>query len=134
MAPQTELKEDTTTSNEKVDLSDRPLNYYPDQATDVEPQLRKLDLEWVAETARENVGVVAGAVLLGGAIGFLLKRRYLAASNLALVFLLQQVFFKQHRGSLHGNENRDRKEIEMERYALKAQRGDYGKMEVIPFR
>lgn len=130
------LAESSNTRPRPVDdFKDRPLNLYSDQDPDIDPQLRKLDVELLIETARENFGAITSAVLVGGALGFLLKRKFAFASNLMLAFLLQQALLKQGIGrTLSKKGGRSRKDIELERYALKLQRGDYGKMEVIPFK
>jgi hypothetical protein len=112
---------------------DRSLNYYSDQLPDINPQLRHLDLERVIDTARDNLTVISAAVLLGGAVGSLVKRKFAVASCLVLGFVLQQTLTRRgmHKRELNG---KDRNEIELERYALKAQRGDYGNLEVIAFK
>jgi hypothetical protein len=120
-------------SKETKDYGDLPLNYYSDQLPDINPQLRHLNLARVIDTARDNLGVISAAVLIGGAVGSLLKRKFAFASCLVLGFALQQTMSRRgaHRRELAG---KDRNEIDLERYALKAQRGDYGNLEVIAFK
>lgn len=119
-------------------LGDRALNYYPDQLPDIKPQLRKLNLVWGLGTARELVSTPASAALLGGAAVALLRSRFLAASFFAAGLLFQQALSKRVRRDalLNGTGQRDieREDLEIERYALKVQRGDYGKLEVIAFK
>ena len=118
-----------------VELADRALNYYPDQVRDIAPQLRKLNLQWGLQKVLDELSVPAA--LVGGGLAFLLRRRFATAASFCLAgYLLQQARVKRVAlvaTSRHRRE-RGRNEIELERYALKAQRGDYGKLEVIPFK
>lgn len=108
------------------EFSDRSLNYYSDQMPDIKPRLRRLNWKWGLQK------VPSSALLLGGAVGLLLRRRYAGASLLLGGFLLRQVL----NGTAVARPAREagRDEIELERYALKAQRGDFGKLEVIAFK
>jgi hypothetical protein len=119
----------------RQEVSDEPLNY-SDRVRNINPQLRQLDLQWLLETAKENIGVISSALLLGGAVGFLFKRRYIIASNLVLASILQQVVLKQLRIGKQKriNGKTPKEEIELERFALKAERGDYGKIDFIAFK
>ena len=111
--------------------SDRSLNYYSDQLPDIQKNLRQLNLAWGFERARLPLSVI----FISGALGFLLKRRYAAASFFALGLLIQQILKKQPLSSQQRKLGvGERNELELERYAMKAQRGDFGKIEVIPFR
>jgi len=118
-----------------VELADRALNYYPDQLPDIEPQLRQLNLEWGLQTVLDKLSIPAA--LIGGALGFLLRRRFTAAASVCLAgYLLKLAPVKRVplvAVSCYPS-MRERSEIELERYALKAQRGDFGKLEVIPFK
>lgn len=67
-------------------------------------------------------------MLLGSGLGFLMTRRYRLASFLGVAFIVQQVL-ENRRIDRH-----DPNEIEFERRALKLERGDFGKLEVIPFK
>lgn len=121
-------------SAEKMEkYSDRPLNFDADQVPDINPQVRRLDVEWLGETALENITIISSVLLLGGALGFLVKRKLVVASCLAAGFVLQQVVLGGSSPRLR-RLDQQRRDTELERYALKAQRGDYGKLEVIPFR
>jgi len=117
------------------ELADQPLNHNRDRVPDIDPQLRQLNLELGLKTA---MGVISApsAFLLSGAVGFFLKRRFAAASFFAAGFFLRQILTKQRpvTGKRSRQGARRRSDIEIERYALKAQRGDYGKLEVIPFK
>lgn len=126
------LKRKENPAEKMEKYSDRPLNFDTDQVPDINPQIRRLDLQWLGETALENITIISAAVLLGGALGFLLKRKVAIASCLAAGAVLQQVVLG--RGSRLQRLDEQRKDTELERYALKAQRGDYGKLEVIPFK
>ena len=119
-------------------LGDRALNYYPDQLPDIKPRLRKLNLQRGLGTAGEMARTSASAALLGGAAVALLRGRFVAASFFAAGLFLQQALSKRiKRGAMlnvRGRRGTEREDLEIERYALKAQRGDYGKLEVIPFK
>lgn len=111
--------------------SDRSLNYYSDQLPDIQKNLRQLNL------ARnlERLDLPLSALFAGGALVFLLKKRFAAASFFVLGFMIQQILKQRPLSSPMRNLGvGERNELELERYALKAQRGDYGKIEVIPFR
>jgi hypothetical protein len=119
-------------------LDDRALNYYPDQLPDIKPQLRRLNVVWGVKTARELVRSPTSAALLGGAAVALLRGKFVAASFFAASLVLQQALSKRiKRGAVlnvRGPQGTEREDLEIERYALKVQRGDYGKLEVIPFK
>ena len=119
-------------------LGDRALNYYPDQLPDIRPQLRRLNVMWVGGTARDLVTTPTSAALLGGAALSLLRGRFMAASLFAAGLFMQQALRKRiKRGgkyNMRGPKSAEREDLEIERYALKVQRGDYGKLEVIPFK
>jgi hypothetical protein len=112
--------------------TDRSLNYYSDQLPDIKKNLRQLNLAWGFERVRLPLSVV----FISGALGFLLKRRFAAASLFALGLLFQQILQERQPLSppLRNLGVGERNELELERYAMKVQRGDYGKIEVIPFR
>lgn len=115
--------------------SDEPLNYAADRQSNLTPQLRQLNLKLGLETALEVVSDPPATLLLGGAVAMLLKRRFALASLCAAGFLLRQTMAKRPpapkwRLFTPG----ERKEIEFERSVLKAQRGDYGNLEVIAFK
>lgn len=121
-----------------VALGDRALNHNRDQIPDIEPQLRRLNMVWVRGTARDLVTTPTSAALLGGAALSLLRGRFMAASLFAAALLVQQAVTKQiKRGTINntrGPKDTEREDLEIERYALKVQRGDYGKLEVIAFK
>lgn len=124
-------------TDEKIEqLSDRPLNLRDDQVPDLRPQIRQLDWEWVVDTVQDNAAAIAATVLVGGALGLLMRRKVALATCFAAGVVLQQVLIRRRPELFRlGNaRNRDRNEIELERYAMKAQLGDYGKLEVIPFK
>lgn len=113
-------------------LNDHSLNYDPDLRPNIDSRLRHLDMEWLLATARENLPVLSSALLVGGALGFLFKRKFTVASNFLLALLLQQALLKQRQGNTRAG--RSKEDIELERYALKVERGDYGKLDVIAFK
>lgn len=116
--------------------NDQSLNYSSDLVPDIQQQLRQVKWESSLARAPEMAGAALSAVLLGAACGYLLKGKLLKASLCVTGFLYQQGLKEQISPNLSLNHLgvRERKELELERYALKAQRGDYGKLEVIPFR
>jgi hypothetical protein len=117
------------------EYSDAPLNYR-DRERSINKQLRRLDLKWLLEAVRESVGLISSAMLVGGAATLIYRRRYILGGNLALAFLAQQYFMWQRRkGSPALPKGRTPKEeIELERFALKAERGDFGKIDFIAFK
>jgi hypothetical protein len=118
------------------EYGDFPLNYYDDQLPDIKPQLRRVDLKLAFDWSVDNLSLVASGLLLAGTLGFLLKRKFALASFLAAGLAAQQVFNRIGGGDFRGRmpKEREKTDLSIERYALKAQKGDYGKMEVIPFR
>lgn len=128
---------DTTVSGGSTTaMDDRPLNFYPDQAVDLDQELRQAERESVLERALEIVTAPSSVLLLGAAVGLMLKRRFLLGSLLLTGFVARNAFLG---GSppvpvLRRFGMRGKDELDVERYAAKAQRGDYGKLEVIPFR
>jgi hypothetical protein len=114
--------------------SDEPLNY-KDRVKNINPQLRRLDLQWLFEAVRENGNLLSSALLVGGAAALIYRRRYIFGGNLALAFLIQQVVLWQRRKGNEANRGKTPKDdIEIERFALKAERGDYGKIDFIAFK
>ncbi|BCG49011.1 hypothetical protein GEOBRER4_n3907 [Citrifermentans bremense] len=115
--------------------SDHPLNYAVDQRSSLNPQLRQLNLKLGLETALEVVYDPPATLLLGGTVALLLKRRFALASLCAAGFLLRHTMAKRPQApKWRLLKDRERKEIEFERSVLKAQRGDYGNLEVIAFK
>jgi hypothetical protein len=98
---------------------------HPDQ---IEERLQELDEEWDMErTLEANAAILA----LGGTLlGVLVDRRLLALPAIVTAFLLQHAIqgwcppvpFFRKRGV------RTMREIDTERYALKALRGDFGQI------
>jgi len=104
--------------------SDDALNYKV-QATNLRGQLRKLNVELALNVLR----VGSPLLLLGSGLGLILMRRYKLGS-----LVLMGLLAGRKLGIKMDEPSRDPKEIELERYALKLEMGDYGKMEVIAFR
>lgn len=127
------MEESSQSENRAQELNDHSLNYDPDLKPNIDSRLRQLDMEWVAATAREKLPILSSGLLIGGALTFLFKRKFIIASNFVLVFLLQQALLK-HRHGKDSAGGRSREDVELERYALKVERGDYGKLDVIAFK
>lgn len=116
-------------------LADLPLNFRQDQRANLNPQLRQLNLKLGLQSALKMLLDPPAALLLVGAAGLLYKRRYGFASLLLGGLVLQQTRSRfAAQADVQESEARKRREIEFERRALKAQRGDYGQLEVIAFR
>lgn len=105
-------------------LSDHPLNFEKDQV----PNLRRLDLRLAVRRGMELLRDPPAALLLGGTLGLLVKRRFALASLCAAGLILERAMTRP------GRARRRDGGIAFERAVLKAQRGDYGSLEVIPFR
>lgn len=115
-------------------LADAPLDY-TDQRRNLNPQLRTLDLKLGIETAAQFLTEPAHALLVGSALAFMFRRRYAAlALGAAGVFLQRAKGRRAGSPELAERKERERLEMKFQRYAIKAQRGDYGKLEIIPFR
>jgi len=86
----------------------------------IEPQLRQLNLERGLHSVLEKLGIPC--VLVGGAVSFLLRRSFAGASFCLAGLLLQQVFVKRrpHASLSRRPRRRERSEIEVARYTLKA--------------
>jgi hypothetical protein len=116
-------------------LADLPLNFRQDQRANLDPQLRQLNLKLGLQSAVKMLLDPPASLLLMGAAGLLYKRRYGLAGLLLGGLVLQQARKRAAvPADVRESEARKRKEIEFERRALKAQRGDYGPLEVIAFR
>ncbi|QXE86327.1 hypothetical protein KP003_18525 [Geomonas nitrogeniifigens] len=116
-------------------LADLPLNYREDQRGNLDPQVRELNLKLGLQSALDLLRDPRAALLAGGALALFYKRKYALASLLVGGMVLQRALSRA--GAAGGGEReaaRKRREIEFERRALKAQRGDYGKLEVIAFK
>jgi len=112
---------------EHGDLTDTPLNFYDDQLPGIGSKLRRLNLRW---GGRQILMRVPTAALLGALLRNLLRRKFLFASFCAAGLLLQRTLLRKVDKGERGDSGR----VDLERYALKAQRGDYGKLQVIPFK
>lgn len=122
-------------SNRLARLTDLPLNYREDQRANLNPQLRQLNLRLGLRSALDFLLNPPAALLVGGAVGLLYKRRYGLASLLVVGLTLQRLL-AQTGGSAKDREReaRARRGMEFERRTLKAQRGDYGKLDLIAFK
>jgi hypothetical protein len=105
------------------------LSYYVDHPDGIDQRLAELDREWTAEQMLQTKVGCAGIV--GALLAMTSDRRWLALPTLAGGFLLQHTL----TGSCPPYEVlrrmgfRARREIEQERYALKALRGDFDGIE-----
>lgn len=104
--------------------SDKPLNFRRDQLPNIKGKLRHLDMERGLDLAMTATALM----LMGSGLGLLMTRRYRLASILGIAFIVQQALEYRRISRLDANET------ELERRALKLERGDFGKLEVIPFR
>ncbi|MBJ6801314.1 hypothetical protein [Geomonas propionica] len=114
-------------------LADLPLNYRRDQRSNLDPQVRQLNLKLGLQSALDLFSDPRAALLVGGALGLIYKRRYGLASLLVGGLVLRRVLSRTGAGE-RDDVARQRREKEFERRALKAQRGDYGHLEVIAFK
>lgn len=105
--------------------SDSSINHDADQVPNVNRQLRKLWFEQAAGMARGSLPYV----LLGAGLGLVAKRRYNMGAVVLAGFALQKVL-----AVWRPRPHKRKEDIELERYALRLERGDYGKFEVIPFK
>jgi hypothetical protein len=96
---------------------------------DIESRLVELDQEWDIERAIE--ANAAGAALVGIALGVTLDRRFLALPAAVAAFLLQHALqgWCPPVPILRRLGYRTSREIEIERNALKAVRGDFSQVE-----
>ncbi|WP_224983797.1 hypothetical protein [Geomonas agri] len=120
-------------SDKLARLADLPLNYREDQRGNLNPQVRELTLKLGLQSVLEFLGDPRTALLVGGAFGLLYKRKYALASLVVGGLVLQRALSRGATGD-GGEVARQRREKEFERRALKAQRGDYGHLEVIAFK
>lgn len=105
--------------------TEQRLHYYAQHPDDIDARLRRLDSEWDVERALE--ANYASLATLGFVMAVFGRRRWMLLTGLASVFMLQH--------SLQGwcpplplmrrLGLRTQSEIEFERYALKALRGDF---------
>lgn len=109
------------------DEIDRPLNYYSDQSPNIRGRLTDLEID-------KGVNTIVPFALLTGAVGMLLRRRYLFGALFVGGFLLNAYRVGRRQPELEAKNVRDPFNTDVERYALKAERGDYGHLEVIPFK
>lgn len=125
----------STRSQAARQLEDHPLNYRYDQESNLTPRLRRLNMELGVQRALDMVSDPSAVLLLAATLGALSKRKYLLASFFAAACALKRS--GATRPEAPGSRSRTlskRKELEFERLAAKAQRGDYGKLEVIAFK
>lgn len=101
------------------------IRYYSDNPSDIERRLAELDQEWDIERVLEaNAATLA---LFGGAMGVLFNRKWLALPAAVSWFMLQHAVqgWCPPMPVLRRLGFRTAREIEIERNALKAIRGDY---------
>ena len=136
-----ESSEDTSSISEEFKIEDQideeirretemRLYYYSKAGQDeIDDRLRELDEEWDIERAFE--ANAAGCALFGLAFGTLFSRKWYLFAALAAGSLLQQSMkgWSPPMSLLRRLGFRTPLEIEAERYALKALRGDFKEME-----
>lgn len=105
--------------------------YYAEKMEEIEERLDELDREWdIERTLEANAATIS---LAGIGLGALVDKRWLALPVAVSGFLLQHavqgwcppIIFFRNRGV------RTTTEIDYERYALKALRGDFGSFETM---
>jgi len=105
------------------------IDYYAGHIAEIDHRLQELDREWDIERALEaNASALAFA---GVALGATVDRRWLALPTLVTVFLFQHAVqgWCPPLPILRRMGFRTAKEINQERYALKALRGDFKRVE-----
>jgi hypothetical protein len=105
------------------------LSYYVDHPEDIELRLRELDREWdIDRVLQAKASLLA---FMGTYLGGRRDRRWLALPVLATGFLLQHAIQGHCPPGriLRRMGLRTRHEIEQERYALKALRGDFDRLQ-----
>lgn len=118
-----------------TEWAESPLNYREDQRENLDPQLRRLNVRLGAHALLDLVLNPPAYLLLAGAVGLLAKRRFALASFLAGGFVLQRALSRVGAtGAQERLEEKKRREIAFERRAMKSQRGDYGRLDVIAFK
>lgn len=114
---------------------DRPLNFREDQKKNLDPQLRRLNVKLGGRALLDFALSPPPYLLLAGALGLLVRRRFALASLLAGGFVLQQALSRVGGSDAQEEqEQRSQRELAFERRAMKAQRGDYGRLDVIAFK
>lgn len=109
----------------KNDL-DSPLNLRVDQAKTIKRRLRQLGMQEALKLAV----ISSPLLLLGAGVGLMIKRKYLLGTMAVAGFFLE----KATEGRRFFDQRRELEDLRLERRALKMERGDFGKLEVIPFR
>ena len=100
------------------------VGYYADRPGEIEGRLIELDREWAVEQALD---VQTAAATLAGSLLALGARRWVLVPAVLSAFMLQHAFQGRcaPRTLLRRMGYRTAAEIEVERYALKAVRGDF---------
>ena len=101
------------------------VRYFADYPEEIDGRLWELEREWAAERVfQANAAVI---VWTGLALGLTVRRRFLLLPAVAAAFLFQYAFLGWNPpiAILHRLGLRTRAEIDTERYALKALRGDF---------
>lgn len=105
---------------------DSPLNLAVDQAKTIKRRLRQLKMQEAGKLAV----ISSPLLLLGAGVGLMIKRRFLLGSMAVAGFFVEKAL----AGRRFLDQRRELEDLRLERRALKAERGDLGKLEVIPFR
>ena len=100
------------------------VGYYARNSPKIEARLRELDEEWdIERTLEANAATLA---LSGTLLGAFVDRRFLVLPAVVSFFLLQHAVEHSAGPVLRRRGVRTAREIEIERYALKVLRGDFG--------
>ncbi|WP_029032620.1 YgaP-like transmembrane domain [Salinarimonas rosea] len=114
-------------ANARIDhATNASVRYHARHPDRIDARLRALDAEWDVERVLE---AYAGAAALGGTLlGSFVDRRFLALPAAVGAFLLQHALqgWCVPVPALRAMDVRTEREIDTERHALKALRGDYG--------
>lgn len=104
------------------------LHYYAGHPEEIGTRLEGLDREWDIERTLETNA--ASLALIGIGLGFTLSRRWFILPAVVMGFLLQHALqgWCPPLPVLRRLGVRTQSEIEMERYILKAMRGDFGEL------
>jgi hypothetical protein len=111
--------------NQKIDRKAiSSLNKYSQQSSEIEKRLKELEAEWDIERA---IQLNAGALALSGLILSTKNKKWLALSTLVTGFLVQHSIqgWCPPVPLFRALGYRTRQEIDQEKYALKALRGDF---------
>lgn len=107
------------------------LRYYAQCPEEIDERLLQLDREWDIERTLETNA--ASLALIGIGLGFTVSRKWFVLPAIVIGFLLQHALqgWCPPLPVLRRLGIRTQSEIEMERYILKAMRGDFGELGIM---